>query len=179
MNNKDLLKVYSYAEAIFSSFKMPVDEIKAQTTALVWLKFLKPYPLDVIYSAIDQLAKTNDFINIVKISELCKEFTEIQAGTHNTADSYLNEVENAVLKASSGESARNAYDNLSPFCKSLFPGSWSLGKMYNEGFEYHATRIKQLILDKLRSISMEKSMDTNTKLLNLQNTNKLLGDKHI
>lgn len=177
MNNKDLVKVYAYTKAIFNNFKIPTEELEAQTTALIWLKFLKPYSLDVIYSAIDHHAKTNDFMNIVKVAELCQETMEIQLGTHQTVDTYLHEIEIAVSKSRDYESTYNAYNSLSDFCKSIVPAQYYLGRWHNEGFEFSATRIRQLIADKMRSNSMQKSIETNTKLLNVQLNNNLLGDK--
>ena len=165
MKNNDLLKVYAYAQTIFTNFTVPTGELQAQTTNIIWLKFLKPYPLEIIYSAIDQYAKDNKFINIVQISEICKEAFEISQGTHRTVETYLNELEQAVTKAGTVEGAINAYDSLSNVLKSLIPGYWYLGRWHNEGFDFIATRIKEQIKNKLREQSLQNSIQTNSSLL--------------
>lgn len=165
MKNSDLLKVYAYAQTIFTNFTVPTSELQTQTTNLVWLKFLKPYPLEIIYSAIDHYAKENKFINIVQIAELCKEAFEISQGTHQTAETYLKELETAVDKSGTYEEANKAYDSMSDFLKSIIPGYWTLGRWHNDGFEFVATRVKQDIKDKLRSQSLQASIETNSKLL--------------
>lgn len=169
MTKQDLLKVYAYTQAVLGSFKIPTEPLESQTTALVWLKFLKPYPLDIIYSAIDHYAKENNFINISRVAELCKDAQDIRNGTHASVETFLKEIEVAIDKASTYETANTAYNNLSDFCKALIPGYWTLGRWHNEGFEYSATRIKQQILDKLRTESMQKSMQANAQLLSTQN----------
>ena len=175
MNNKDLLKVYAYTQAIFNSFKIPTDKIEAQTTALIWLKFLKPYSLDVIYSAIDQHAKTSDFMNIVKVAELCQEAESIKAGTHKTAEDYYREIEKAVAGATNGITVREEFNKLSDLSKAIVGAPYILGTIKNDGISFHATRLREQIADKLRSESMQKSVVANAKLLQVQyNNNKLL-----
>lgn len=165
MTNKDLIKVFAYAQAIFTNFTVPTGELEAQTTSLIWLKFLKPYPLEIIYSAIDEYARENKFISIAQIADLCKKAQDIVNGTHQTTETYLKELELAVDRAGTYESANNAYDSLSDLLKSIIPGYWTLGKMHNEGFEYYASRYKEEIKDKLCSKSLETSIVKNTKLL--------------
>lgn len=174
MNNKDLLKVYAYTQAIFNSFKVPTDKIEAQTTALIWLKFLKPYSLDVIYSAIDQLAKTSDFMNIVKVAELCQETESIKTGTHKTAEDYYREIEKAVAGATNGITNREEFNKLSDVSKAIVGAPYVLGTIKNDGISFHATRLREQIADKLRSDSMQKSVVANARLLQVQYANNKL-----
>lgn len=168
MINKDLIKVYAYTKAIFNNFIIPTDELQKETQGLVWLNLLKPYSLEIIYSAINQYAKTNNFVNISQIAELCQELQDISNGTYQTAENYLKEIEFAVSKAGTYESANNAYNGLSDFLKPLIPGYWTLGKWHNEGFEYVATRLKQEIKDKMRRESMQQSLPKNLNILSIQ-----------
>ena len=173
-SNKDLLKVYAYAEAIFTSFKQPTEKFKAEATALIWLKFLKPYSLDVIYSAIDQHAKNSDFMNIVKVAELCQEAENIKAGTHKTAEDYYREIEKAIYGATNGITAREEFDKLSDVSKAIVGAPYILGSIKNDGISFHATRLREQIADKLRSESMQKSVVSNARLLQVQYANNKL-----
>lgn len=165
MKNNELLNVYAYAQTIFTNFTVPTSELEAQTTNIVWLKFLKPYSVDIIYSAIDQYARDNKFINIVQIAELCEEAYQISQGTHRTAEDYLKEIESAVDKAGTREGAENAYNSLNDILKTIIPGYWTLGRWHNDGFEFVATRLKQDIQSKLRTQSFQQSIQANSKLM--------------
>ena len=165
MKNNEILKVYAYAQTIFTNFTVPTNELQAQLTNITWIKFLKPYPLEIIYSAIDQYAKENKFINIVQIAEMCREALEISQGTHQTTETYINELERAVSKSGSVDGAINAYNSLSEILKSIVPGYWYLGRWHNEGFEFVATRLKEEIKNKLREASFQTYIQANSKLL--------------
>ena len=61
MVKEELIKVYAYIKAIFSSLDIPKDKIQLESQNLVWLKTLKPYALDIIYTAIECIVVFSTF----------------------------------------------------------------------------------------------------------------------
>lgn len=115
MDRIDLIKVYTFASAMWSSFKMPKSEIEAKYFDEVWFTILKPYPLEMILTAMQEYATESDFCNIAKIADLCKTYTQKANGTYIDVERVLTEIRNAV----SYDKNRENFEKLSPFAKEI------------------------------------------------------------
>lgn len=115
MNKSDLLKVYAFAGAIWTSFKTPTGELEARLFDEVWFGILKPYPVELILTAIQQYATENDFCNVAKIGDICKKYTEKANGTYIEPEQVLSEIRKAIDYYHCKEN----FEKLSPFAKQI------------------------------------------------------------
>lgn len=115
MNKSELLKVYAFAGAIWTSFKIPKSELEARLFDEVWYGILKPYPVELIFTAIQEYATENDFCNIAKVGDICKKYTEKMNGTYIDCEQVLSEIRKAIDYAHSKEN----FEKLSPFAKQI------------------------------------------------------------
>lgn len=124
MRKEELLIVYGYAGAIWSTFKIPEKELEARLFDATWYEILKPYSIDLILIAIKEYAKLSDFCNIAKVGEICNKLQKTIEGTYLDEDVILDEIRQAVVKCSKDK----AFDKLSDFSKKVVGGSWQLYK---------------------------------------------------
>lgn len=132
MIREELLKVYAYAGAIWSSFKLPNNDLELALMNEVWLNKLSEYDLSIIFTALDEYARTNAFCNIIQVAELCKRFEAMRAGTYVDEDMILREIKEAV----SYDKCRENYAKLSPIAKKFVSGShilarWAMDEAFN------------------------------------------------
>lgn len=165
MNKIELVKVYAFAGAIWSSFKTPTNDTEARLFDEVWFGILRPYPLEMVLSAIQEYATENDFCNIAKIGDLCKKYTEKANGTYIDIEKELMEIKDAVSYANCKEN----FANLSPFAQSIvrhpaYLAQWS----QNSQFE---TVIMSNLRKQMTNILAEKKHD---EIMQLTSENKKL-----
>lgn len=72
MEKIELIKVYAYAELLWNTFKPERQEEKSKLQDMLWFDFLKNYNINVIFSAMRELAKESDFCNIAKVATNCE-----------------------------------------------------------------------------------------------------------
>ena len=77
MKKEDLIKVFGYAELLWNTFKPEITEEKSKLQNRLWFDFLKHYDLEVVYSAMRELAKESDFCNIAKVADKCETITRL------------------------------------------------------------------------------------------------------
>lgn len=70
MIKEELLKVYAYAGAIWSSFKLPNNDLDLALMNEVWLNKLSEFNLPIIFSAMDEYARTNAFCNVIQVARI-------------------------------------------------------------------------------------------------------------
>lgn len=115
MNKVELLKVYAFCGAVWSSFKTPINEEEAKLFDEVWFTILKPYSTEMILTAIQEYARESDFCNIAKISDLCQKYTEKANGTYIDPEKVLIEIRDAV----SYDKCKENFEKLSSFAKEI------------------------------------------------------------
>ncbi len=164
MNKNELIKVYAYTQAIFGSFTMPKDKLQLESQNIVWLKVLAPYDLVVIYTAIEEYAKTNQFVNIAQIANLCRKIKQIQDGTYKSVDDYLNEISKAV----SYSNAKENFEKLSDFAKEIVGNSARLAQWCNLGEDFYKFAVNRLykeIAQKLEERELKEMEKVNKAVL--------------
>ena len=124
MKKEELLIVYSYARAIWSTFKTPEDEMDAKLHDAVWFDLLLPYSADIVVLALREYAKTSDFCNIAKVAEICKKLTSMKKGTYIDEEAIYDEIRKAIACCNKDET----FENLSDFAKEIVGGAWQLYK---------------------------------------------------
>lgn len=167
MVKEDLLKVYTFASAIWSSFRTPTSEIEARLFDEVWFTILRPYSIEMILSAIQEYATENDFCNIAKIGDICKKYTQKLNGTYIDAESVISEIHKAV----SYTDCKKNFEKLSPFAKEIVGDPSQLARWYmNDQFE---TVVMSNIRKQVNNVLAERKHNeimqltaNNTKLLN-------------
>lgn len=132
MIKEELLKVYAYAGAIWSSFKLPNNDLDLALMNEVWLNKLSEFNLPIIFSAMDEYARTNAFCNVIQVAELCKKFESIKNGTYVDEEMILREIKDAV----SYDKCKENYSKLSPIAKRFVTGShilarWAMDDAFN------------------------------------------------
>ena len=173
MVKEELIKVYTYTQAIFGSFTIPKDKIQLESQNIIWLKALSPYDLAVIYTAIDEYAKSNQFVNIAQIANLCRQIQQIQDGTYKTAYDYLGEITRAV----SYSNAKENFEILSDFSKEIVGSYAKLAQWCNLGedfYTYVSNRLYKEITQKLEIKEMKELQKINSALLLESKTRKEL-----
>lgn len=164
MIKDELIKVYAYTQAIFGSFTMPKDKLQLESQNIVWLKALAPYDLAVIYTAIENYAKNNQFVNIAQIANICRQVQQIKDGTYKTAYDYLSEITNAV----SYSNAKENFEKLSDFSKEIVGNSAKLAQWCNLGedfYTYTSNRLYKEITQKLEQQELKELNQINKQLL--------------
>lgn len=165
MVKEDLLKVYTFAGAIWSSFKTPISELEARLFDEVWFTILKPYPLEMILSAIQEYATENDFCNIAKIGDICKKYTQKANGTYIDIESVLIEIRNAV----DYEKCKENFEKLSPFAKEIVKAPYHLARWAND------TQFETVIMSNLRKqVSNILAERKHNEIMQLTSENKKL-----
>lgn len=175
MNSNELVKVYAYTKAIFGSFEIPKNKTQIECQNIVWLKVLAPYDLAVIYTAIDEYAKTNQFVNIAQIANLCRQVKQIHDGTYKTAFDYLNEITNAVSYSNSKEN----FEKLSNFAKEIVGHPAKLAQWCNLGedfYTYTSNRLYKEITQKLEERELKELQKINNAVLFASKAKKAVLD---
>ena len=85
MEKIELIKVYAYAELLWNTFKPERQEEKSKLQDMLWFDFLKNYNINVIFSAMRELAKESDFCNIAKVATNCETICRLLRN-ENTAE---------------------------------------------------------------------------------------------
>lgn len=124
LKREELFKIYGYCGAIWSTFKLPENDLEANLFDLTWYDILCPYNLDIILLAIKEYAKKSDFCNIAKIGEECKRIQKISEGKYIDDEAVLSEIRKAIMQCQKDE----AFEHLSPFAKEVVEGAWQLYK---------------------------------------------------
>lgn len=124
LKREELFKIYGYCGAIWSTFKLPENDLEANLFDLTWYDILCPYNLDIILLAIKEYAKKSDFCNIAKIGEECKRIQKISEDKYIDDEAVLSEIRKAIMYCQKDE----AFENLSPFAKEVVEGAWQLYK---------------------------------------------------
>lgn len=167
MNKVELLKVYAFCGAVWSSFKTPINEEEAKLFDEVWFTILKPYSTEMILTAIQEYARESDFCNIAKISDLCQKYTEKANGTYIDPEKVLTEVRNAV----SYDRNRENFEKLSPFAKEIvqhpaYLAKWARSDQFETVILSNLRKtINNVLAEKKHNEIMEITLD-NKKLLN-------------
>lgn len=172
MTNEELLKVYAYAGAVWTSFKLPNNELELKIQNEVWLNKLGEFPLSTILASIDEYARSNTFCNVVQIADICNKFERMKRGTYITEDMILNEIRDAV----SYDKCRENYANLSPLAKKFVSGSHILARWaMDEAF--YSVIVSNLRKEIKAYFENERIKANFEKLQSLEFTNKKLLDK--
>lgn len=124
MKKEELLVVYGYAGAIWSTFKLPEDEREARLFDVTWYEILRHYNIELILIAIKEYAKISDFCNIAKVGEICKKLQKTVEGKYIDEDVILDEIRQVVVKYSKDA----GFEKLSDFAKKVVGGPWQLYK---------------------------------------------------
>lgn len=124
MTREELLKVYAYAGAVWSSFKLPNNALELKLQNEVWLNLLSEFDISTIFVSINEYARSNNFCNVVQIAENCRKYESLKNGTYINEDMILNEIKNAVSYSNSREN----YEKLSPMAKNFVAGSYVLAR---------------------------------------------------
>lgn len=167
MNKVDLLKVYAFAGAIWSSFKTPTNDAEAKLFDEVWFTILKPYPIEMVLTAIQEYATDNDFCNVAKIGELCNKYTQKANGTYIDVESVLMEIKNAV----SYSDCKENFAKLSPFAKEIvqnpaYLARWSMNGQFETVIMSNLRKqITNILADRKHDEIMQLTQ-SNKKLLN-------------
>lgn len=165
MNKIELVKVYAFAGAIWSSFKTPTNDTEARLFDEVWFGILRPYPLEMVLSAIQEYATENDFCNIAKIGDLCKKYTQKANGTYIDAESVLAEIRNAV----NYDKCKENFEKLSPFAKEIVQHSCYLAKWSR------SDQLDTVIMSNLRkTITSKLAERKHDEIMQLTSENKKL-----
>ncbi len=154
MIKEDLLKVYAYAGAIWSSFKIPESDLEARLLDEVWFMELKEFDLQTILAAINEYARNNNFCNVVQIGELCRKYKQIQDGTYIDEEKVFQEIVQSV----SWDNCRENFNKLSPFAKQIVGGSHMLARWSrDDAFDsVVSSNLRKQIHNALESQRMEK-----------------------
>jgi len=129
MKKQELIKVYAFAGAMWSSFKIPTSELDAQIFDEAWYLTLAPYPLELVLTAMQQYAKESDFCNVAKIGAICEKYTAMKNGTYIDEEKTLENIRNAIDYTNCKEN----FDKLMPFEKELVGGAHMLARWAKEG----------------------------------------------
>lgn len=124
IKREELFKIYAYCGAIWSTFKLPENDLEANLFDLTWYDILCPYNLDIIILAIKEYAKKSDFCNIAKIGEECKRIQKISEDKYIDDEAVLSEIRIAITRCIKNE----AFEKLSPFAKEVVENPWQLDK---------------------------------------------------
>ena len=129
MKKEELLIVYGYCQAIWSTFKVPTgdsaeSQVEAKLFDATWFETLAPYDLNIVLLAVKEYAKTSDFCNIAKVGEMCRKIKSIADGSYINEEDVLKEIRLAISRCAKDE----AFAKLSPFAKEVVGGAWQLYK---------------------------------------------------
>ena len=160
MIKNELIKVYAYVKSIFTNFPMPVSKMEIETRNIVWFKFLHSYELDVIFLAIDNYAKENQFVNIAQIASECDKVLRLLQGNYKDEFYYLDE----ITKAISYSNSKVNYDRLSEFSKSIVTHPAMLARWCNMGedfYKFERNTLLKKIVTKLKQEELKNNSLTN------------------
>ena len=115
MQKEELLKAFAYANMLWSTFNLPTDRNKKILLTQIWYDALKPYPLELVYSAMREHARKSDFVNIMKIAEECRAIENLAKNECLNENEILLEIEKAVC---SGNQIK-AFNELSDIAKKV------------------------------------------------------------
>ncbi len=162
MERKDLLKVYAFAGAVWSSFKLPKTDLELKLQSEVWFTKLAPYPVSFVLAAIDEYAKENDFCNISKVAALCDKYTQMQNGTYIDEEETLEHIQKAV----SYEFCKENFAKLTPFEKELVGGPHMLAKWarLNDFETVVMSNLRKKVHNKLTTRKFENTLKTIEKI---------------
>ena len=124
MNKEQMPMVWAYANTIWGTFKVPDTKESVMLTMEVWLDLLKEYDLQIIMSAMLELAKESDFCNVVKVAENCKTLVKLANNELVDEDMICNEIRMAIKN--SLYHAREEFDKLSEIAKRIVGSPASL-----------------------------------------------------
>ena len=155
MKKNELLNVYAYLQSVFSSFSLPKDDTALSLQNEVWFGFLHPYNLKQIFAAINQHAKSNQFVNIAQIADICKNIAKIESGTFRDEYFYLNE----ITKAISYSNCRINFENLSSFSKEIVQSPSRLAQWSNMGEDFHKATAPILFKQIKAKLNQQELMD--------------------
>lgn len=163
MNKLDLVKVYAFAGAIWSSFRIPTNEIEAKIFDETWFLILRPYSLEMVLTAVQEHAKKSDFCNIAKIGDICETYTKKLNGNYIDTESVIDEIKKAI----SYYDVKEKFEKLSPFAKEVVGdpsnlAKWSIG----ESKDFETVIISQLrkrLNNKLEEIKINETLGITSK----------------
>ena len=172
MEKNELVNVFAYAEVLWAStFKRQSDENKAKVEIALWYEYLKPYPTNVIYASMRELAKNSDFCNISKVAKGCQEIYTLT--NCKTEDEIFAEIDNAI----SMYWAEENFENLSQTAKNVVISPKNLVMWAMSEIEHYNTvitsNIKRSIRNELQRENKIQSIGVST-LKTLQDDIKLL-----
>ena len=165
MDKKELTKVFALAKSLWSSFKIPENDLDLAMLSAVWLELLTPYDFNLIKVSMMQYANENDFCNISKVSALCKKYIEIKNGTYLDENIIIDHIRRAVSWTKSKEN----FEKLTDFEKEIVRGPHILARWsQDEAFE-------SVIVSNLRKeIRSKLELKQQEELLKIDNQNYLL-----
>lgn len=115
MDKIELMKVYSYAELLWKTFKPEDGEVKSKLQDSMWFDFLKPYNLETIYAAMRECARQSDFCNIAKVAKECETITGLTQNLLYDEEKIFIEIDKAIDYYNSKEK----FEKLSNIAKSV------------------------------------------------------------
>lgn len=174
-NKNELMQVIKYLPMVFTSFKIPQNQSELEFMLDIWWKFLAPYDLAIIITAIDKHAKQCSFANIPQIADIAKDLQNKQDGNFKDAYYYFSEIEKAISYSNSKEN----YAKLSEFSKKIVVGPWKLAQWANDSQGFNtiiSSRLLKEIENTLKQEELEIELARNKKMLEMtkQKTQKEL-----
>ena len=156
MKREELMQVYAFCSSIWTSFKLPSSKLELELFNEVWFKFLEPFDKAIIFTAISEFAKENNFCNIAQVSELCQKYVDIQNGTYIDEERVLQEIRQAI----SYDNCAENFAKLSPFAKQIvghkaYLAKWALSGQFETVI---ASNLRKQIHNTLQSRKFEKTL---------------------
>lgn len=156
MKREELMQVYAFCSSIWSSFKIPTSNLELQLFNETWFIFLAPYEKSIIFTAITEYARENNFCNIAQIAELCKKYVQMQNGTYIDEEEVLQEIRSAV----SYDKCAENFEKLSPFAKEIvghkaYLAKWALSGQFETVI---ASNLRKTIHNTLQSKKFEDTL---------------------
>ena len=170
-NLAELKQVLEYVPMVFTSFKLPVGEQALDYMLNVWWKFLAPYDLPIIITAIDIHASQCAFANIAQIADIAKDLQNKQDGNFKDSYTYFAEIENAVSYAN----AKENYAKLSEFSKQIVGGSYKLAQWATDPQGFNSTisnRLLKTIENTIKQDELKQKLERNERLLEITKKRK-------
>lgn len=172
LKKDDLLKVYSYAESLWTTFKPETEKEKAIMQAAVWLDILGAYELETISHAMKLCAEESDFLNIAKVGKKCRELLEVNEDLAYDEDKILAEISNAV----SFYNAKENFEKLSPMAKAVVGHSSQLALWASASLESYATVVESNLRKAIRQKALlHRLKQENFTSLNYENKKMIKG----
>lgn len=177
MIKQDLLKVYAFAGAMWSSFKIPTNELDAKMFDEAWYLTLAPYPVSLILTAMQQYAKESDFCNVAKIGTICEKYIAINSGTYIDEEKALKNIRRAICGLGTKE---ERFEELTDFEKSVVGSPSQLGSWGMANAELFDTVIISNLRKTIKNKLEIRKFEDNLKIiqsLDVTNSQLLEGER--